>query len=106
VTGGWHHVGGYPFSMEFTVVGDGGAVEYDSAGRPVSLYRANGESLTPAMDEIDPSQAEIEYFIECCRTGASPERCPPEESAQAVRLALSMLASRRRGGERVECGGA
>ncbi len=103
VTGGWHHAGGFPFSMEFTVVGDGGVVEYDSAGRPVSLYRANGESLTPALDAVDPYQAEIEYFIECCRTGANPERCPPEESAQAVSLALAMLASRRSGGARVAC---
>ncbi len=32
VTGGWHHAGAYPFSMEYTVVGDNGVVEYDSAG--------------------------------------------------------------------------
>jgi predicted dehydrogenase len=104
VTGGWHHTGAYPFSMEFTVVGDNGVVEYDSAGRPPALYRANGELETPDSSERDFYRAEIEYFVECCRTGVRPELCPPEESAQSVKLALLMLESRRRGGERFACG--
>lgn len=103
VTGGWHHAGAYPFSMEFTVVGDNGVVEYSSAGRPTTLYRANGESETPQPGEIDSYRAEIEYFLECCTTGIQPELCPPEESAQSVRLALLMLESRRRGGGRIAC---
>jgi predicted dehydrogenase len=103
VTGGWHHAGLYPFSMEFTVAGDNGVVEYDSAGRPPALYRANGEAETPALPETDFYQAEIEYFLECCRTGSTPERCMPEDSARSVQLALLMLESRRRGGERLGC---
>lgn len=103
VTGGWHHVGSYPFSMEFTVAGDGGVVEYSSAGRPVTIYRSNGEAATPEAGEVDFYQAEIEYFVECARSGKAPERCRPEESASAVRLALLILESRRRGGERIAC---
>ena len=103
VTGGWHHAGDYPFSMEFTVVGDAGVVEYDSAGRPPALYRANGGSETPVMGDKDFYQAEIEYFLECCRTGAKPRLCMPEESARSVRIALNMLESRRRGGEPIAC---
>jgi predicted dehydrogenase len=103
VTGGWHHVGAYPFSMEFTVVGDNGVVEYDSVGRPHALYRADGESEISEVGATDSYQAEIEYFLQCCRTGVSPRLCPPEESAQSVRLALLMLESRRRNGERIAC---
>ena len=103
VTGGWHHAGAFPFSMEFTVVGDGGVVEFDSAGRPPALYRANGQSETPELSEKDFYQAEIEYFLECCRTGAKPKHCLPEDSARSVKLALLMLESRRRNGERIEC---
>ena len=33
VTGGWHHRGAYPFSMEYTVVADEGG-GWDSSGRP------------------------------------------------------------------------
>jgi len=103
VTGGWHHAGAYPFSMEFTVAGDNGVVEYDSAGRPPALYRANSESETPVLVDKDFYQAEIEYFLDCCRTGVTPGLCPPEESARSVRLALLMLESRRKGGERLTC---
>ena len=103
VTGGWHHAGDYPFSMEFTVVGDNGVVEYDSAGRPVALYRANGESETPELADKDSYQAEIEFFLECCRTGVRPQLCLPEESARSVKLARLMIESRRRNGERVAC---
>jgi hypothetical protein len=103
VTGGWHHAGAYPFSMEYTVVGDNGVVEYDSAGRPPALYRASGESETPVLGETDAYGAEIEYFLECCRGGGRAALCPPEESAKAVKLALLMLESRRRGGEPIEC---
>jgi predicted dehydrogenase len=103
VTGGWHHAGDYPFSMEFTVVGDNGVVEYDSVGRPPALYRANGQMETPTLSEKDAYRAEIEYFLECCRSGVQPELCQPQESARAVKLALLMLESRRRGGALVEC---
>ena len=30
ITGGWHHKKAYPFSMEYTVVADGGTFEYSS----------------------------------------------------------------------------
>ncbi len=103
VTGGWHHAGDYPFSMEFTVVGDNGVVEYDSAGRPPAIYRANGKSETPELAEKDFYQAEIEYFLQCCQTGSAPELCMPEESARSVALTLLMIESRRRNGERITC---
>jgi predicted dehydrogenase len=105
VTGGWHHAGSYPFSMEFTVAGNGGVAEYSSAGRPATLYRSDGTVEAPIPEEMDFYQAEIEYFLECCRRGAQPELCRPEDSAQAVRLTLLMLESRRRNGERLAFAG-
>lgn len=106
VSGGWHHAGQYPFSMEYTVLADGGAVEYSSAGAPATLYRADGGQEPLESDGGDWYQAEIEYFLDCCRRGAWPERCPPEESAAAVRLMRLIVESRRRGGERLEYAGA
>ncbi len=69
VTGGWHHSGGYPFSMEYTVCYDGGTVDYSSAGRPPTLYRANGETVVLERPGTDGYQAEIEYFVECVAGG-------------------------------------
>lgn len=103
VTGGWHHPKSYPFSMEYTVVADGGTVEYSSLARPPTMYRANGEIEPLPMVDKDGFRAEIEYFLDCCRRGASPDLCPPEESADAVALARCMLEARSRNGEKIRC---
>jgi predicted dehydrogenase len=103
ITGGWHHIGEYPFSMEYTVVADGGTVEYSSAGRSPRFYRADGQCEPLAEPEVDWYRAEIEYFLECCGAGRPPVFCPPEESARAVKLTLLLLESRKRKGEKIPC---
>jgi predicted dehydrogenase len=103
ITGGWHHPGAYPFSMEYTVTLDGGTVEYSSAGRGPALYGPNQpEQILPLKDR-EPYGAEIEYFVECCRAGRAPELCPPRESANAVKLMLLMLEARHRKGAKLRC---
>ncbi len=94
ITGGWHQTGAYPFSMEYTVVGDNAVLEFSSAGRPTTLYRADGSSECLEGPEVDWYHAELEYFHTCCVAGASPERCSPISSAAAVKLAQAMLESR------------
>jgi len=101
--GGWHHPKSYPFSMEYTVVADGGTVEYSSLGRPPALYRADGEIEALPMAEKDGYRAEIEYFLGCCRDATSPELCPPEQSADAVALFRWILRARSRNGEKIRC---
>jgi predicted dehydrogenase len=103
ITGGWHHRGEYPFSMEFTVVGDRGVVEYSSAGRPVTVYWSDGrkEPLTP--EEKDGYQAELEYFLDCCARNRQPQECLPAESSMAVKLTKMMVEGRDRKGEKVKC---
>ena len=103
VTGGWHHPKAYPFSMEFTVVSDGGTLEFNSAGRPLTLYQADGTEAPVALADTDGFQAELEYFVACASSGRKPERCPPEDSATAVRLTRAMLESRSRNGGRIAC---
>ncbi|MBI4875444.1 MAG: Gfo/Idh/MocA family oxidoreductase [Acidobacteria bacterium] len=103
VTGGWHHPKSYPFSMEYTVTGDDATAEYSSAGRPPALFKADGTSEALVEPEADGYQAEIEYFIECCRTGVKPALCPPEESAASVQLARLILEARERKGEKIAC---
>ncbi len=103
VTGGWHHPKSYPFSMEFTIVSDGGTLEYNSAGRPLALYGANGESEALATAEVDGYQAELEYFIGCAADGRQPGKCPAAESAAAVGITRLMIESRARYGEKIVC---
>jgi predicted dehydrogenase len=103
VTGGWHHPKAYPFSMEFTVVTDAGTLEFHSMGKPLTMYTAEGEEKNMEQGEPEIFQAELEYFIDCASKNKRPEMCPPEESAQAVRLTRLMVESRSRNGERLAC---
>ena len=102
VVGGWQHTGTFPFSMEYTVTLDGGTVDYSSAGRPPTLYAEGGEQVLP-LTEADGYAGEIGYFAECCSAGKPPDRCPPGESANAVKLMLRLLEARNHNGEKVSC---
>jgi predicted dehydrogenase len=103
VTGGWHHPKAYPFSMEFTINADCGTLDYSSLGRPLTYFDSKGEAAILEVPAVDAFQAEIEYFLECAIAGEAPDRCPPAESAAAVKLALAMVESRKRNGETIPC---
>ena len=103
VTGGWHHRKSYPFSMEYTVLTDGGTFEYNSASKQASLHLASGEPGLLPLPGQDGFEAELAYFVECCVTGRKPDLCPPEESAAAVKLTLLMLEARKKNGEKLAC---
>jgi predicted dehydrogenase len=107
ISGGWHHPAAYPFSMEFTVVTDGGTLEFNSAaqseGPPLVEYGADGCQHAMDVPVTNGYRAELEYFLNCATRGEKPQACPPEESAAAVKLASLMLESRSRNGEKIAC---
>ncbi len=103
ITGGWHHPQSYPFSMEYTVSGDGGTADYSSDGRVPSFHRADGAAEKLETPTKDGYEAEIEYFVKCVKEGAAPTLCTPQDSANAVKLARLMLEARNRKGEVLEC---
>jgi predicted dehydrogenase len=89
LSGGWHPPEAYPFSMEFTVVTDRSTLEWSSGA--------------PELPGADPFAAELQYFADCVIEARTPERCLPEQSAQAVALMRRIVESRRRDGESVAC---
>lgn len=100
VAGGWHH-SAFPFSMEYTIVADGGTIEYSSSsGLDPQVYRPgqDAETLAPA-GPVDGYREEIRYFAECCRTGSEPTYCSPAESALAVKVTRQMSDARVKKGE-------
>lgn len=103
ITGGWHHIGEYPFSMEYTVIAERGTVEYHSDNRPPALYESQKPKELLPLKDHDGYQAEIEHFVESCLSGTPPARCLPEESARAVKVARIMMDSRVKKGEKVPC---
>jgi predicted dehydrogenase len=101
VSGGWQHEGAFPFGMEYSVTLDGGTIEFSSSGRPPTLYNQTETALP--LEVRDGYAAEIAYFVECCRSGKQPERCPPRESALAVELMRTLLVARERNGRKILC---
>jgi len=100
VSGGWYQPASFPFSMEYSVVCDEGVVEYSSSTAAPVLYGQGGQAVLE-IGGVDGYQAEIEYFVDCCIHQRQPDLCPPDESAQAVRLADLVLESREKRGERI-----
>ena len=104
VAGGWHH-GAFPFSMEYTIVGEQGTIEYSSlSGGPPVLYRPGDAPAEPlVLAEVDGFEEELRYFVNCVSAGTAPALCPPEESALAVRVTRLMSDARQAKGEKLAC---
>ncbi|MBM3725048.1 MAG: Gfo/Idh/MocA family oxidoreductase [Acidobacteria bacterium] len=102
ILGGWHQ-GAYPFSMEYSIVAEGGVIEYGSNGVPPTLYRPGAEPEALPQPEVDGYQGEIDYFGACCLEGRAPELCRPEDSALATHLTRLMSEARRHSGETIPC---
>lgn len=104
VAGGWHH-GAFPFSMEYSVVCEGGTVEYHLTQGDPRVYRpgAAEAEILKAPEGVDGFVEELKYFGECCVAGRTPELCPPQESAQAVKLTRTMADARQAQGARIAC---
>jgi predicted dehydrogenase len=98
ISGGWLYPGEYPFSTEYSVTLDTGTLEWRSGGRPPMRYGADGTIEALEVTGWDGYRAEIEYFLDCCRTGQPPDFCPPSESADAVKLMALLLEARNRNG--------
>jgi predicted dehydrogenase len=103
VTGGWHHLKAYPFSMEYTAIFERGTLDYSSAGKLPTLYTAGGVEEELALPDQDGFVEELRYFVNCCAAGRQPVECPPEESAAAVKLTRLMAEARTYKGEKVPC---
>jgi predicted dehydrogenase len=106
--GGWYP-SGTPFSMGFEIEHARGTMKLE--GGRLQVRQGLGQGGKDATEDWEPAQvaagdgyaSEISYFLQCCRKGSAPERCLPEESARAVRLALLLKQARLEGGKRLPC---
>ena len=89
IAGGWY-TGDVPFAMEFDLQASEGELRF--AGGRLQLLRPSADPTEIALSQEDAYAAQLRYFIDCCREGHAPLECPPESSAQAVELALSVSA--------------
>jgi predicted dehydrogenase len=100
VDGGMMMPESYPFSSTLQVLGSEGFVEYDfrAGGRSVeeaggtnalSLFPNEGDPKTLEVEQQDPYLAEIEYFVECIRSGKPATRATPADARLALDTALA-----------------
>ena len=101
IEGGWF-APGTPLSMTFCVSKEKGLLELTKQG--LELSSSGGEKSAVQAPAGDGYLAEAAYFVECVEKRMKPERCLPEESAQAVQVALAIKESRSQGGKKVPCG--
>ncbi len=99
ISGGWHHPNGYPFSMEFSIICEGGTLDFHSGLRRLTLFGPEGKGEEVKLSETDGFQAELTAFTEACKKGEAPEKCRPEDSAMATKMTLAMRTSREQGGK-------
>ena len=99
VSGGWQTHGEFPFSMDFTILGEFGALHYHSGQSPLVHYNQNGVKKTIRVSSLDPFRAELEAFISASTEGKPISKCSPQDSAFSTRIALAMCASRKQFGK-------
>jgi predicted dehydrogenase len=100
VDGGMMMPESYPFSSTMQVLGSGGFLEYDfrAGGRSVEeaggtnelrFFPNEGSPSQLEVEQIDPYLAEIEYFVECIRSGEAATRATPAAARLALDTALA-----------------
>ncbi len=90
IEGCWDMPPGFGFNMGFTAVFERAAIVYDLAsGKPLTIFHLSGESETPRIEGEDGYFAEIEYFLTCVERNETPRISTPQESRDAVAIALA-----------------
>jgi predicted dehydrogenase len=90
VQGAWDLPSGFLFNMGFTAVFDEAALAWDSnTGQPLKLYRPTRDPEVPALPEGDGYLGEITHFVECIEQDRAPTVSTPQESRDAVAIALA-----------------
>jgi hypothetical protein len=74
-----------PFSSSFEVEAERATLALTPEG--LKLCK-DGQVELIEPEGADAYDAEVAYFVECCRKNTAPERCLPQDSAKAVQLAL------------------
>ncbi|NLX14243.1 MAG: Gfo/Idh/MocA family oxidoreductase [Phycisphaerales bacterium] len=98
VEGYWDMPPGHGFNMGFSALFEQAGVTWDCAtGKPLTVFLPNGSSETPEMPSNDGYSNEIAYFLDCIEQGRPPQVSTPQQSRDAVAIALAESESVRTG---------
>jgi predicted dehydrogenase len=99
LAGGWYETG-RPFSAGFQIRGEDAELELEAGKLHLTIAGAEQQVDLPAEEEYTE---QMRYFVQCCEKQTAPELCPPADSAQAVRIANLLRASRNDNGKDLPC---
>jgi predicted dehydrogenase len=99
LVGGWYEAG-RPFSAGFQIRGEDTELKLE-AGK-LHLTVSGEERLVDTPAEAEYTE-QMRYFANCCEKQTAPGLCPPAESAEAVRIANLLRASRNDNGKELPC---
>jgi predicted dehydrogenase len=90
IEGGWVIGAGFPFSMSAIFQFQEATVGYGiEAGAPLTIYPRGGGKKIPALAGDQGYVFELRYFLDCLDAGKPFDRCPPEESRDAIAIAIA-----------------
>lgn len=97
--GFWDLHPGFSFNMGFTAVFENASILWDCQnGAPLKVFTRDAEPQTPKMPATDGYYGEIEYFLRCIERGEDPTLTTPQQSRDAVAIALMEKRSSETGG--------
>jgi predicted dehydrogenase len=99
IEGGWY-APERPFSAGFKITGEQAALTFEDG--KLNVASETGVQSIEVPQSLGYAE-QIEYFVTCCTTNATPQICPPMESARAVKLALLLKQSRDQNGKEFVC---
>ena len=92
---------GFPFSVGFRILFEKGAFElktvFEGAGPPKNTFRfyADSGADTLAIEEHDPYERELRYFVDSIQGKADPGLLDAQHASEALKLSLATLQSVR-----------
>jgi predicted dehydrogenase len=96
--GWWDMPGNFGFNMGFTAVFETGGIQWDmNTGKPLAIYESGKDPFAPQMPAQEGYHAEIDYFLSCIEQNRDPKLTTPQESRDAVAIALAEQRSAQRG---------
>jgi predicted dehydrogenase len=88
---------GFGFEMKYAASFQDGCIWYSSSRTP-SLTEVRGKEVThPQVPATTGYAEEIAYMLRCVAEDEEPAACPPESSAETIRLAMAEIESVREG---------
>jgi predicted dehydrogenase len=98
IIGGWGYLGKFPFNMEFCIRTDKATFTYNmAAGKPLTIYTADGKEIVPKVPAGTGWDREIEYFVNCVDKKKKPTIVTAKSSFESVKMAEYELKSIKEG---------